>query len=247
MPSSAKKSDRTRQLPAAEVALIFDMDGTLLDGREAVVDAVREGLAATYRHFDLPVPPLDRDRIAAAIGLPTPAFFRAVFDPLTVPGGIQDRFVGEFEVRSTRAEVAALERGDTELYAGVELALETLVERGHPLALFSNANAPYFDAVVRAHKLDRYFNRTVSLELAVRHRVARTKTGIVAHLARNFTQSVVIGDRIHDIEAGRSSGARTVGCLYGFGKPVEFTSADWTISQLPEILELPLTTPASLI
>jgi len=245
LPSSPKKSDRSRQLPAAEVTLIFDMDGTLLDGREAVVDAVRDGLAATYRHFDLPVPPLDRDRIASAIGLPTPTFFRAAFDPLTVPASIRDRFVGEFEVRSTRAEVAALERGDTELYNGVEMALATLTERGHPLALFSNANAPYFEAVVRAHNLNRYFTITVSLELAVRDRVARTKTGIVTHLARNSTLSVVIGDRVHDIEAGRSSGARTVGCLYGFGKPAEFQSADWTINQLPEILELPLTTPAS--
>lgn len=242
--SSTGKTDKSGATPAAEVALVFDMDGTLLDGREAVVDAVARGLADTYRHFRLPLPRLDRQRIAAAIGLPTPAFFLAAHDPDTVPVEIRDRFSGEFEVRSTRAEVAALQRGETELYAGAETALQELAARGHPLALFSNANAPYFEAVIKAHQLDRFFTRTLSLETAVRRRVARTKAGIVAHLARGYRQTVVIGDRVHDIEAGRSSGARTVGCLYGFGQPAEFNSADWTIRSMQELLELPLAVAA---
>jgi phosphoglycolate phosphatase len=227
----------------ADVALVFDMDGTLLDGRKAVVDAVVTGLHETYRHFNLPIPDIDRNRIAAAIGLPTPTFFHAACDLDTLPPDLVDRFIGEFEVRSTRAEVAALERGETDLYEGTEETLSILVERGHPLSLFSNANNPYFEAVVKAHGLRRFFRQTVSLENAVRRRLARNKTGIVRHLAGKHTQTVVIGDRVHDIEAGRSAGARTVGCLYGFGTPEEFTSADWTISKLPELLDLPLSKP----
>jgi phosphoglycolate phosphatase len=174
--------------------------------------------------------------------LPSPTFFQAAHDQRTVPDDLRDRFIGEFEVRSTRAEVAALARGETALYPGVEQTLQALRRRGHPLALFSNANAPYFEAVVKAHRLDRFFTHTYSLELAIRARVARSKAGIAAYVARDSAQSVVIGDRVHDIEAGRSSGARTVGCLYGFGAPDEFTAADWTIDNLPAILELPLAT-----
>ncbi len=219
------------------------MDGTVLDGRSAVVKAVAEGLAATYRHFHLPVPPADHERISRAIGLPTPHFFRACFAPETVPDEIRDRFVGEFEVRSTRAEVAALQRGETVLHEGVEQTLAELADRGHPLALFSNSNALYFAAVVKAHELDRFFAQTISLENAVSRRVARSKTGIVKHLARKYPRAVVIGDRIHDIDAGVSAGARTVGCLFGFGDPTEFQSADWTVNSFPEILDLPLTAP----
>lgn len=226
-----------------DVALVFDMDGTLLDGREAVVDAVAEGLHETYRHFNLPVPDIDRSRIATAMGLPTPTFFRAACDLETVPADLVDRFIGEFEVRSTRAEVAALQRGETDLYDGAEETLSALVKRGHPLSLFSNANDPYFEAVVTAHGLERFFAQTVSLEHAVRQRLARNKAGIVKHLAGRYPQTVVIGDRVHDIEAGRSAGARTVGCLYGFGAPEEFVAADWTISKLPELLDLPLLVP----
>jgi len=226
---------------AAEVPLVFDTDGTLLDGRQVVIDAVAEGLESTYHHFDLPLPVLDHERIALAMGLPANNFFRVAFAPESVPGHLHDAFACEFEVRSTRAEVAALWRGSSLLYDGVEETLATLTERGHTMALFSNATAPYFEAVVAVHRLDRFFTRQLSLETAVRTRVARDKTGIVRHLTDGYRTRVVIGDRIHDIDAGRSAGARTVGCLYGFGKPAELASADWTIERMSELLELPLT------
>ena len=35
---------------------------------------------------------------------------------------------------------------------------------------------------------------------------------------------LVIGDTIHDIEAGQALGARTVGCRYGFGAPDELSA-----------------------
>jgi phosphoglycolate phosphatase-like HAD superfamily hydrolase len=216
------------------------MDGTLLDGRKAIVAAVAEGLLATYRHFHLQPPSIEEPRIAAAIGLPTPYFFRAAYDENTVFAELRDRFVAEFEIRSTRAEVAALQRGEAHLYEGAEETLQSLVDRGHPLALFSNANDPYFSAVVNAHRLDRFFSNALSLENAVRQRLARNKAGIVKHLVRKFPHAVVVGDRIHDVEAGISAGARTVGCLFGFGRPEELQFADWTIKSLPEILDLPL-------
>jgi phosphoglycolate phosphatase len=230
---------------AAEVALMFDTDGTLVDARRAVVDAVAEGLTATYRHFHLPVPAPDMDRISLAMGLPASAFFRMALVPDTVPPDLRDAFACEFEVRSIRAEVAALRNGGTDLYEGVEETLAHLVERGHALFLYSNATAPYFDAVVRSHRLDRYFRRTLSLESAVRARVARDKAGMVRHLSSGFDSAVVIGDRVHDIDAGRSAGAWTVGCLYGFGEPGELDSAHWTIRRATELLELPLAAPST--
>ncbi len=240
MRPSTREDDRSVTAPAPEVAIVFDMDGTLLDGREPIVAAVQEGLEATYRHFRLPVPAPDPARIAGAIGLPTPLFFRTAYDALTVPADLRDRFTAEFEVRSTRAEIAALERGETALYEGMEEVLRRLAERGHPLALFSNANAPYFAAVVRVHRLDRLFRRSLSLEEAASRRVARTKVGIVRHLSQDCPRAVVVGDRVHDIEAGRRIGARTVGCLYGFGDPGELDAADWKVERPREILALPL-------
>jgi len=63
---------------------------------------------------------------------------------------------------------------------------------------------------------------------------------MVRHLTRGCDQTVVVGDRIHDIEAGRAAGAYTVGCLYGFGDPRELDEADWQVENVRELQELPL-------
>ena len=76
--------------------VIFDTDGTLMDGRLAVIDAVAAGLAATYDHFQLPVPELDRERIGLAMGLPSSTFFRTAFDPDTVPAELRGPFARWF-------------------------------------------------------------------------------------------------------------------------------------------------------
>ncbi len=228
-------------MPRQDTVVIFDTDGTIMDGRQAVMDAVCDALTATYEHFQLPCAIPDRERIGLAIGLPTSTFFRTAFDPATVPGELRNAFAAEFEVQSTRLEVAALRRGDSHLYAGAEETLTTLQQRGHRLALVSNTSDPYFQAVVEVHRLDRWFARTLSLEYALRRRLARHKRGMVRYLAQGFGEVVVVGDRIHDMEAGRALGARTVGCRYGFGNEEELREADWTIGSLSEILDLPLT------
>jgi phosphoglycolate phosphatase len=219
--------------------IIFDTDGTLVDGRQAIIDAVAEGLIATYAHFHLAAREPDRERIALAMGLPSTAFFRAAFDPAGVPATLHDAFASEFEVRSTRAEVAALRRGESRLYAGAVEALDALRADGHRLTLISNAGEPYFRTVVEVHGLARWFERTICLEQAVRRRLARTKAGMVRHLARGIAHVAVVGDRIHDIEAGMAVGARTVGCRFGFGEAAELAAADWVVDSLAELPHLP--------
>lgn len=219
--------------------IVFDTDGTLMDGRVAVLDAVASALADTYEHFELPLPTLDHDRIGLAMGLPVTAFFHTAFDPATVPADLRHAFVGEFEVRSIRSEVATLRRGETHLYPGAIDALAFLRERGFALALYSNAARPYFDTVLEVHELGRWFNCTLCLEEAVRRRLARDKAGMVRHLSRGHRHVVVVGDRVHDIEAGQEAGAVTVGCRYGFGAQDEFDDAHWCIDELSELKTLP--------
>lgn len=218
---------------------LFDLDGTLLDSRTVVVDAVAEGLAAAYRACGLPPHEPDRDLIVSAMGLPSDEYFRRSYPAHTVPPELREDFSREYAAAASRAEVAALERGGSELFPGVESTLAELKSRGHILLLFSNSASPYFDAVIHAHDLKRFFSRTLCLEAAARQGLADDKAGMVGKLAVDAEQVVVVGDRIHDIEAGRAAGALTVGCLHGFGDPAEFEAADWIIDGLAGLLDLP--------
>ncbi len=219
--------------------LLFDMDGTLLDARAAVVDAVADGLRGAYRRHDLPVAEPDRDLIADCMGLPNRQYFKRAFPPATVPPDLRDAFAGTYARLTAEAEVAAVEDGRTELYPGTSETLAALAER-HRLLLFSNAGEIYFRAVIAGHGLERWIDDALCIEEAAAQGVAEDKTGMVRAMIDDPSRAVVVGDRAGDIEAGRAAGARTVGCLYGFGSRKELQGADWFVDALPRILELDL-------
>lgn len=219
---------------------LFDMDGTLLDSSAAVLDAVAAGLERAYRHHGLDPAPADRSLIARCMGLPTDAYFRAAFQPDTVPLAQREQFALSYGLFTADAEEEAVAAGATRLFGEVPAALDALRERGHRLLLFSNAGERYFRAIVRGHGLDRWFERTLCVEGARREGLAEDKDGMVRALVDDPARAVVVGDRIHDIDAGRRAGARTVGCLYGFGEAAEFRHATWTVEAPSGWLDLPL-------
>lgn len=218
---------------------LFDMDGTLLDSRAAVVDAVAAGLTRAYAHHGLPAAEPDLDLIADCMGLATDAYFETAFHPGTVPLPLRAAFALSFARFTEQEEQTAVAEGRTRLFDGVLAALDELLARGHRLLLFSNAGEAYFEAVVHHHGLDRRFARTLCVERARRDGLAQDKDAMVRVLVDDPITAVVVGDRIHDIQAGRRAGARTVGCLYGFGPPEEFRDADWTVDAPSAWLELP--------
>ena len=219
---------------------LFDMDGTLLDSSAAVVDAVAAGLRRAYAHHGLPAAAPDHDLINGCMGLPSRLYFERAYPAGSVPEALRAEFALSFGRFTTEEEVAAVARGETRLYDGVAEALAELRRRGHRLLLFSNAGEIYFDAIVRGHGLDRVFATTMSLERACAERVAEDKTGMVLALADDPARTVVVGDRKGDVDAGRAAGARTVGCLYGFGSPDELEAADWKVDGPEGWLTLPL-------
>jgi len=217
--------------------ILFDMDGTLLDSRAAVVDAVADGLTGAYRHHGLSPAEPDRGLIADCMGLPSAEYFARAYDPATVPADLRADFALTYDRLTAEAEVAAIDAGRTALYPGAEATLAALAER-HRLLLFSNAGEVYFRAVITGHDLDRFFADALCLEEAVTRGVATDKAGMVAALVADPARAVVVGDRAGDIDAGRAAGARTVGCRYGFGSPEELQAANRVIDGLPELLDI---------
>ncbi len=217
---------------------LFDMDGTLLDSTTAVVDAVAAGLTRAYVHHQLPPVEPDLALISRCMGLATHAYFEQAYASDSVPEILQDEFALSYGRYTAEEEVAAIDRGETRLYDGVAETLTALKDRGHTLLLFSNAGEIYFDAVVQGHGLKQWFTRTLCVERARRDGLAMDKNAMVRVMIDDPANAIVIGDRIHDIDAGRLAGARTIGCLYGFGEASEFDTADWTVDAPAGWLEI---------
>ena len=223
-------------------AVVFDLDGTLVDARAAVVDAVAAGMEEALRHRGIENVHPDKHAIAQAMGLPAGEYFRAI-----VPARLQ-HLADEVQTASTRHEVEALARGEGRVYPGVIQLLAGLRVAGLRIGVISNAQAPYFEAALRALDLaPRIDHRECHGDLP-----AAVPTGKVALLARALAalgvpaaQTCMVGDRRDDLEAGLQAGCVTVAATWGFGGPEELTAAAYHADHPLDLLRLlaPLAAP----
>lgn len=126
-------------------ALVFDLDGTLIDSAPDIHAACARMLA-DYGHA--PLPP---DRIQGFVGNGAPKLVERVMGAVGVTSGHADwlaRFLAHYE-----ADPATLTRP----YPGVTEALDALVSAGHALGLCTNKPEAPARAILRHFGMDHLF------------------------------------------------------------------------------------------
>ncbi|MBN1857895.1 HAD hydrolase-like protein, partial [Candidatus Bipolaricaulota bacterium] len=66
---------------------------------------------------------------------------------------------------------------------------------------------------------------------------ARSKADMINDLRRSIPHrhAWMIGDRYHDLEAGRSTGCTVVAASYGYGSAEEMSSADYHLARIDDL------------
>ncbi len=204
--------------------LIFDLDGTLYDTRTSFVPTMR----AVYGECGLPYP---GDRVVLGfVGEPYPVFLDWLIGQ-GLPGDRDalGRRISEIELASIR------ERG--ELFPDVRGTLTALRDGGYAVSLCTNGDMIYAEAVLSATGVLHLFD-----ELQTNETEGHTKAELVQELLRRVPhdRAFMIGDRYHDVQAGRANGCTVIGATYGYGPAEELEAADRLIdsfSDLPRVLE----------
>jgi phosphoglycolate phosphatase-like HAD superfamily hydrolase len=205
-------------------AVVFDLDGTLVDSRIAVIDAVSTGIREAVEAAGLPVPPIDVQLLHDALGKPAAEYFHAIL-PETL-GHLADRV----KEAATRHEVEAFQTGRGRLFDGVLEALDRLRDAEVRIAVVSNAQAPYFRAALEHTGLaDRIDHAECHEELpddAARPFKLTLLRRALAALDTPAGRTLMVGDRAEDLEAGTSAGCTTLAIPFGFGGDDEIAIAD---------------------
>ncbi len=189
--------------------VMFDVDGTLIDSQDFIVEAM--GRAFGEMGVDLP----SRDQVLSIVGLSLDHAIARLVPELDA------RAVSAAAERYKNAFIALrAERGGeatSPLYPGARAALEALHRRDDVLIGVATGKARRgLDHACRAHDLDHFF---VTRQTADRHpskphpsmlQVALSETGVDA------ANAVMIGDTTYDIEMGRAAGYRTIGVTWGY-------------------------------
>ena len=215
---------------AARVAVLFDLDGTLIDSAPDLAGAANEMRAARglpmlpFEHFRPMVGTGARGMLGRCLGV-------APGDPDF--GALRDEFLARYEARMTR---------ETRVFEAMQPVLDALQARAVPWGIVTNKAARFSEPLVAALGLHLQAATLVSGDTTPH---AKPHPAPLLEAARRMdtiaTDCIYVGDDLRDIEAGRAAGMATVAAAWGYlgeGEHIEAWGADHIIQSPAELLTL---------
>lgn len=216
--------------------ILFDLDGTITDSANGITNAVKYGIkkmSDIYPELNIVLP--EDDILRKFIGPPLDISFKKyIYDN-------QDKAM-EF-IKYYREDYNGNDGlFNCTLYDGIYDLIKTLYNNDFNTYL---ATAKPLESAVRIIKhfdLDKYFTNMYGAILggAIKNKLDVLKE---ASLKENFNknETIMIGDRIDDIEASKNMGFDSIAVKYGFGNDEEFRDATYTVNNTKEILDIIIT------
>lgn len=188
-------------------SLIFDLDGTLIDSRADIADAVNEFRAERN------LPPLPLETVVSYIGDgATKLLERSLTDAPEIDPHTE---IEAFRIIYRRHTTIR-----TILYPGVAEGVARLHARGFKLAMLSNKPQNCCMEIMTHYGIAPYFTHIIGG--SGNFPLKPDPTAILHILGENQSEANttwMIGDNHTDIQAGRNAGIRTCLVTYGFGTP----------------------------
>jgi phosphoglycolate phosphatase len=186
-------------------ALVFDLDGTLVDSLPDLRAALNEMLRGLARHE------LSADQVRRMIGDGTHALveraLRATGEVAELENAHQ-RFLTFYQATPTRL---------SRLYPHVATTLRSLTESGARLGICTNKQQTATFAVLEGFNIAKYFEVIVGGDV-VRFRKPDPRHLLAAleQLGASPDEAVMVGDSENDYAAGRGAGAAVILMRYGY-------------------------------
>ncbi len=208
--------------------LIFDLDGTLVDSKQDLANAVN---AARAR---MGLEPMDDKLISTYVGDGAPTLIRRAMPPGTSEEELARtlefflQYYGEHKLDCTRP------------YPGVEEALERLARGGVRMAVLTNKPVRISRAILEGLGLSRYFERIYggnSFEQKKPHPLG-VET-LLAELGVARERAMIVGDSAVDVRTARNAGVRICGVTYGFQpESLSAEAPDLAVDHLGELANI---------
>ncbi|MDC0325600.1 HAD hydrolase-like protein [bacterium] len=193
--------------------LLFDLDGTLTDPFVGITRCIQHALTSLGRNS----PPADDLRWC--IGPPLTDSFRVLLKT-------DDETMAAEALRLYRERFGEIGLFENEVYAGIMKTLQVLKERGYTMSVATSKPELYAVKIIEHFELDQFFQ---SIDGSQLDGTRSDKGALIRYildrdnLDRN--QSVMVGDRKHDMIGARSNHILAVGVLWGHGSLEELKAA----------------------
>lgn len=216
-------ASRDQRRPAA---VLFDLDGTLIDSIELILGSMRYAFAKC----DAPTP-TDAEWLTG-VGIP----LRTMFQRYAPDEEAIDRFIAAY-----REHQFANHDSLVRCYDAVPQTLALLRERNHPLAVVTSKTTSLARRGLDYVGVMQYFETIVGCDSSERHKpdpgpvlLALDRLGYAPE------EALFVGDSVHDIEAGNAAGVLSVAALWGpfTREQLAVAKPDRFVERIEDVLQL---------
>jgi phosphoglycolate phosphatase len=207
--------------------VLFDLDGTLTDPGEGITNSVR------YALWKFGIEESDRKKLEKFIGPPLTRSFAEHY------GFGEEKAKQALEYyREYFADKGIFEN---EIYPGIPGLLAELKGNGVSVVLATSKPEPFAREILRHFGIHGFFDLVAGNTLDEKRPL---KSDVIGYLVnergvRAGRETVMVGDRVYDVQGGKQFGLYTVAVAYGYGCPEELEGADriaGTVEELRGIL-----------
>ena len=193
-----------------ERSILFDLDGTITDSGEGIMNCAELAL----RHFGLPVP--DRNTMRVFVGPP--------LDETFVKFGVHPDQTDE-AIRVFRSRYTTVGKFENFPYPGVEALLTGLKALGHKLYIATSKPENMAIEVLEHFGLAKYFDLICGATLDGSR---SKKADIITYLLEktgSISSAVMVGDTAHDVLGAKAHSLPAIGVAWGYGKVADMEAA----------------------
>ena len=203
--------------------ILFDLDGTLWDSAQAVVDSWNEIIETLPDFHKL----ITNEDMCQLMGKTMDDIAYTYFNTVS-----KERALEILQVCMDH-ENDYIEQHGGVLFPGLEDVLKELSEK-YDLFIVSNCQLGYIEAFLSYHKLGKYFKDTECYG-----RTKRCKGDSIAILLgrQDLEQAVYVGDIEGDFISATQAGLPFIHAAYGFGKVPQAAYAIRSIQELPAMVQ----------
>ena len=197
--------------------LLFDLDGTLTDPFEGITKCISHALVSLGR------PKPAQESLRWCIGPP----IRDNFAKLLASADVE---LLERAVSLYRDRFSSIGLFGNETYAGIPEALDGLRAMGHALYVATSKPTEYAERVIEHFGLRRFFHGIYGSKL---DGTRSDKSSLISHILKTISvssnETVMVGDREHDIIGAKANGVAGIGVLWGYGTLEELEASGASI------------------
>lgn len=191
-------------------AVFFDLDGTLTDSGEGIINCAILAL----EHFGLPIP--SREALRVFVGPP--------LDQSFINHGVPADKTDE-AIRVYRSRYTTVGKFENFPYPGVEELLQKLKNEGCRLFVATSKPEGMSVEILEKFGLAHYFEKIcgATLDGSRSH-----KADVIAYLlgqVEGVENVVMVGDTAFDVIGAKAHGIPTIGVSWGYGKISDMTDA----------------------